>query len=209
MMAGFRLWFLLSLMMPAIPHGQHTAADPAVPPFGRDTVLVYRSSNEKEGPLIVRIATFLPDRYIEWEDTTTQGTIFMPAKIVSEGRGLANYQLFQAGVDTRGKDATTLWLSQRILRELRASRKVKFMIDGMPAAVTVLGFDQMTVEVNKSPLALPVIKTKDDRGAERWFLNVEENPLLVNLLVRDYQQKLASITTDRANTLRWIKDKKK
>jgi hypothetical protein len=207
--AGSHLFFFLTLMLTANPRALQTAADSGLPHFGRDTVLVYRSSNEKEGPLIVRIATFLPDRYIEWEDTTTQGTIFMPAKIVSEGRGLVNYQLFQAGVDTRGKDATTLWLSQRILRELRASKKVKFMVDGIPAAVTVLGFDQLTVEVNKSPVALPVIKTKDDRGAERWFLNEEENPLLVNLLVRDYQQKLASITTDRVNTLRWIKDKKK
>jgi hypothetical protein len=196
-------------MAPAIPRALPSAAESTVPAFGRDTVLVYKSSNEKEGPLIIRIATFLPDRYIEWEDATTQGTIFMPAKVVSEGRGLVNYQLFQAGVDTRGKDATTLWLSQRILRELRASQKVKFMIDGIPASVAVLGFDQMTVEVNRSPMALPVIKTKDDRGAERWFLNVEDNPLLLSLSVRDYQQKLASITTDRTHTLRWIKDKKK
>ncbi len=86
---------------------------------------------------------------------------------------------------------------------------MKFSIDGIPAMVTVLGFDKMPVEVNRSLRDLPVIKTKDDRGAERWFLDIEDNPLLVNLLVRDYQQKLASVTTDRTNTLRWIKDKKK
>ncbi len=199
---------LLSLMLPITSQAHQTAADPQIPSFGRDTVLVYRSSNEKEGPLIVRIATFVPDRYIEWEDTTTQGTIFMPAKTVTGARGLANFQLFQGGVDTRGKDATTLWLSQRIFQELKGSRKVKFMIDGVATWVTVLGGDHLEVEVNRSMLQLPVIKTKDEHGAERWFLDMAENPLLVNLLVRNYQQKLTSITTDRTHTLRWIKDRK-
>ncbi len=208
MTAAPRLFVFLSLLVPAASHAQSAAESP-LPPFGKDTVLVYKSSNEKEGPLIVRIATFLPDRYIEWEDTTTQGTIFMPGKIVSDARALVNYELFQAGVDTRGREATTLWLSERILRELKESKKIKFNIDGIPAAVTVLGFDKMTVEVNRSSRDLPVIKTKDDRGSERWFLDIEDNPLLVNLQVRDYQQKLTSVTTDRANTLRWIKDKKK
>ncbi len=208
-MATFPLFVLLSLITPAILPVPQAATDSPLPPFGKDTVLVYRSSNEKEGPLIVRIATFLPDRYIEWEDTTTQGTIFMPAKNVIDAHALENYSLFQAGVDTRGKDATTLWLSERILRELRGGKKIKFSIDGVPAMVTVLGFDKMTVEVNRASRELPVIKTKDDRGAERWFLDLEDNPLLVYLHVRDYQQKLTSVTTDRANTLRWIKDKKK
>ena len=63
--------------------------------------------------------------------------------------------------------------------------------------------------MNRSTRSLPVIKTKDERDTERWFLDMAENPLLVNLLVRNYQQKLASITTDRANTLRWIKDRKR
>jgi hypothetical protein len=209
MMTISRIWCFLSLILPMTSQAPQIGADSQIPSFGRDTVLVYKSSNEKEGILTVRIATFLPDRYIEWEDTTTQGTIFMPAKTVSGARALVNYQLFQAGVDTRGKDATTLWLSERIFKELKGSKKVKFMIDGLPAWVTVLGGDHLEIEVNRSLRSLPVIKTKDERGAERWFLDMEENPLLVNLLVRNYQQKLTSITTDRANTLRWIKDRKK
>ncbi len=204
-----RIWCFLSLILPMTSQAPQIGADSQMPSFGRDTVLVYKSSNEKEGPFTVRIATFLPDRYVEWEDTTTQGTIFMPAKTVSAARALVNYQLFQAGVDTRGKDATTLWLSARIFQELRGNKMVKFIIDGLPTSVTVLGGDHLEIEVNRSLRSLPVIKTKDERGAERWFLDTEDNPLLVNLLVRNYQQKLASITTDRANTLRWIKDRKK
>jgi hypothetical protein len=65
----------------------------------------------------------------------------------------------------------------------------------------------MEIEVNRSTRSLPVIKTRDDRGNERWFLDAEENPMLVNHVYQSYQQKLISITTDRANTLRWIKRK--
>jgi hypothetical protein len=204
-----RIWFLMALLVPLSPTAPQTNSDSSLPPFGRDTVLVYKSSNEKEGPFIVRIATFAPDRHIEWEDTTTQGTIFLPAKVVSAARALVNYQFFQAGVDSRSKDATTLWISQRVYREMKASPKVKFMIDGLSTTVTMLGNDHLTIEVNRTGRSLPVIKTKDERGAERWFLDDEGNPLLVNLLVRNYRQQLASITTDRANTLRWIKDRKK
>jgi hypothetical protein len=204
-----RIWRLIALLIPLSALAPQATTDSSLPPFGRDTVLVYRSSNEKEGPFIVRIATFAPDRHIEWEDATMQGTIFMPAKLVSAARALVNYQLFQGGVDTRGKDATTLWISQRIFQEMKGSSKIKFMIDGLPATVTMLGNDHLPIEVNRTEKSLPVIKTKDDRGAERWFLDNEENPLLVNLQVRNYRQQLASITTDRANTLRWIKDKKK
>jgi len=48
----------------------------------------------------------------------------------------------------------------------------------------------------------------DGRGGERWFLDQEENPLLVKHTVRHYTEVLSSITTNRANTLRWIKGKK-
>lgn len=197
---------ILALILPLGIQAPSTA--PLLPPFGRDTVLVYRSSNESEGAFVVRIARFSPDRYFEWEDTTTQGTILIPAKAVDEAHALVNYQLFQGGVDTRGKNATTLWLSRRVYRELKDNTKVKFDLDALPTQVTVLGTDQMTIEVNRAPRSVPVIKTKDEHGTERWFLDSEDNPLLVNLLVRKYQQKLTSITTDRSNTLRWIKDKK-
>jgi hypothetical protein len=37
---------------------------------------------------------------------------------------------------------------------------------------------------------------------------MEDNPLMVKHMVRKYTQALQSITTNRANTLRWIKGKK-
>jgi hypothetical protein len=198
------LSFLLALCCQAPP----TTTEPHIPAFGRDTVLVYRSTNEREGAFVVRIARFEPDRYFEWEDSTAQGTITIPAKIVADSRSLVNYQLFQAGVDTRGKTGTTLWLSRRMFREIKENRKVKFDVDGLSTLVEVLGPDVMPIEINRVSQSVPVIKTRDELGTERWFIDMEDNALLVNLQVRKYQQKLASITTDRANTLRWIKDKK-
>lgn len=210
MAAMFPIWRMLALFLPlgalmSAPQGK----DQGIPAFGRDTVLVYRSSNENESAFVVRIAEFNPDRFVEWEDATTQGTIFMPAKAVESAREYVNWRFFEAGVNTRGKNATTLWLSRRLFREVKGSLKLKMNIDSLPARVTVLGTDQMEIEVNRSSRSLPVIKTRDDRGMERWFLDMEDNPLLVNFLARNYQQKLTSITTDRANTLRWIKNKKK
>ena len=57
-------------------------------------------------------------------------------------------------------------------------------------------------------MELPVIRVSDDRGSERWFLDDADNPLLVKHLFRQYSQTLVSITTDRPNTLRWIKGRK-
>jgi len=62
--------------------------------------------------------------------------------------------------------------------------------------------------VNKKSMKLPVIKVSDDRGSERWFLDQEDNPLMLSHRVRKFNQTLTSITTDQANMLRWIKGKK-
>lgn len=179
----------------------------ALPAFGRHTVLVYKSSNESEAPMVVRIAEFSPSRLVEWEDATTQGTILMPERAVNEARAYVNWQLYVAGVDTRSKNATTLWLSRRIFRELKAKPKVKMDMDSIATWVNSLGVDYMTVEVNREQRSLPVVKTRDERGGERWFLDSEDNPLIVNAIYRNYRQKLVSITTDKSNTLRWIKKK--
>jgi len=204
-------WSAVALILPFagffLPGSQESG--PAVPPFGRNTVLVYESSLEEGSTFVVRIAEFSPDRWIEWEDSTTQGTILMPEKSILEGREFVNYRLYQGGVDSRSKNATTLWLSRRIFRELDVKPKVKVTIDSLSTWVTVLGRDQMDTEINRVNRRIPVIKTRDERGTERWFLDLEDNPLLVNFQFRNYRQKLVSITTDRQNTLRWIKAGKK
>ena len=186
-------------------------AEAPIPPFGRDTVLVWKVTNEGDGDpgtFVVRIAEFLPNRFIEWENAQTQGTIFMSHDAVTKSRVFVNARLFEAGVDTKGKDSTTLWLSQRIFRDLKAKGRVKLAIDSIDGWMTLEGSEQIEVEVNRVPTQVSVLKVKDDRGMARWFMDSEENPLMVKHSYRAYSQTLKSITTDRPNTLRWIKGKK-
>jgi hypothetical protein len=201
--------FLISTAMLAIAWKELFADEIQLPAFGRDTVLVWNIKNANySSDFVIRIAEFLPDRYLEWEEPPSQGTIFMPSRDVQEAQGFVNSQLFETGVDTRSKNATTLWLSQKIYRDFKNKKRIKINLDGVPGWMTFEGTDQFTVEVNKTKISLPVIKIKDDRGSERWFLDLEENPLMVRHLINQYDQSLVSITTNKSNTLRFIKGRK-
>lgn len=181
----------------------------SLPPFGRDTVLVYKAEMEQDvKSFVVRIAEFSPDRFIEWEDSVTQGTIFMTAAAVQDAKGFVNSRLFEAGVDTKGKQVTTLWLSRRIFLQLKEKKKAKVALDSIDTWMTLDSEDQVPVEVNRAIMNLPAIKTVDERQSVRWFLDSEDNPLLLKHVLRHYTQTLNSITTDRPNTLRWIKGRK-
>jgi hypothetical protein len=186
-----------------------TAGQSQLPEFGRDTVLVWNIQNEEyEASFVVRIAEFYPDRFVEWEDEITQGTIFMPNQDLLAAKGFVNASLFSSGRDAKEKNVTTLWLSRQIYRELKDNGKAKCRLDGVAGLLKYLGDDQIAVEVNKKSMKLPVIKVMDDRGSERWFLDQEDNPLMLSHRVRKFRQNLSSITTDQTNTLRWIKGKK-
>jgi hypothetical protein len=172
-------------------------------------VVVWTIHNPEEtSRFVVRIAEFLPTRFIEWENTTTQGTIRMSSTAVASARMFVNARLFEGGVDTRGKDATTLWLSEWAFRELKAKSRVKLSIDSVDGWMSLEGSETLIVDVNRTPTPLPVVRVKDDRGQERWFLDYADNPLLARHAFRAFSQTLTSITTDKPNTLRWIKGKK-
>jgi hypothetical protein len=211
-MTGAKIAFFASLISVAILGiaVKNTSADEnQLPAFGRDTVLVWKTQNLNYGSdFVIRIAEFLPDRFLEWEDDQTQGTLFMSSRDIREAQGYSSNDLFKSGIDTRTQNVTTMWLSQKIFQDLKAKKKIKINLDGVQGSLTFVGVDQVTLEVNKSKLTLPVIKVKDDRGSERWFLDQEDNPLMVRHLIRQYDQSLVSITTDRPNTLRFIKGNK-
>jgi hypothetical protein len=201
--------FVILILLRIAAASSEDSQAPSLPPFGRDTVLVWKVQIQDDiREFVVRIAEFSPDRFVEWEDATTQGTIFMPSQALTSAKIFVNASLFEGGVDTKGKDKTTLWLSQKIYRDLKEKRRLKLSLDGVDGWFTVEGNDQITVEVNRAPMNLPVMNVKDDRGSLRAFLDIESNPLLVRHTVRTFNQTLASITTDRPNTLRWIKGKK-
>jgi hypothetical protein len=205
--AGFALLISVFMIFPAPQHFR--SAEKVLPAFGRDTVLVWKIRNlEYSADFVVRVAEFSPDRFLEWEDEKSQGTLYMPSRDIENAKGFTSSQLFAAGVDMRGKNVTALWLSRRIFRDLKEKKKAKVVVDGVPGLTVLQGEDRLTVEVNRTPLVLPVIRVSDDRGAERWFLDQEENPLMLKHLLRNFSQTLVTISTDRPNTLRWIKGKK-
>jgi len=180
-----------------------------LPPFGLDTVLVWGIDNEgKAVTFVVRVAQFTPGRYFEWEDGTTQGTVYLPADAVDRAKNYVNSRLFEGGTDRTGKNMTTLWLSRKIFSDLKEKQTLKLVIDSVPGWMKIVGTDSLPVEVNRETQVLPVLKVMDSRGQERWFLDDAGNPLLVRHIFRSFDQKLRSITTDRKNTLRWIKGKK-
>lgn len=180
-----------------------------LPEFGRDTVLAWETqSGYSTGSFVVRIAGFHPNLLLEWEDGISQGTVFIPSRDLSEGRGYVNRKLFLQGMDTRSDNETTLWLSRKIFRTLKEKREAKCYIDRTPGKMKYEGEEELVVKINGKPRALPVIKIRDDRGAVRWFLDREDNPLLIRYELRKFSQALKSVTTDRRDTLRWLKGRK-
>ena len=205
-------YVVLMLLLLAFPVGRSARSQtaPQFPTFGRDTVLVWKAFNDSNelGTLVVRIAQFAPDRYFEWEDSSGQGTIFLASKALESSKIFLMRRLFQSGVDTKSKDSTTLWLSEKSFRDIKSKQKVKLAIDALEEWVTLDGSDQMVLEINQTQQTLPVIKISNKRGIELWFLDSAENPLQVKLIARNYMETLTSVTTNRSNTLRWIKGKK-
>ena len=180
-----------------------------LPDFGQDTVLVWEiPMQDGIRNFVVRLARFYPDLFLEWEDARSQGTVFIPNRDILEAQGYVNKKLFESGRDIRSADETTLWLSREIFRELKEKKKAKCIIDRVPGRMTYEGEDTITVKVNGSPMVLPVIKVRDDRGSEKWFLDQMENPLMAKYTLRQYSQVLVDITTNRKNSLRWIKGRK-
>ena len=204
----FRFVPMVLLLLVSSDSGD-SAEKSALPEFGRDTVLVWRMQfPEETAEFVVRIAEFRPNRFFEWENSTTQGTTYISSNAIERGRSFSNARLFEGGVDTKDKETTTLWLSQPVYRDLKSKGKAKVVLDSIGGVFTLEGTDRLSLDVNRASVELPVIKVKDGRNSELWFLDFDQNPLLVKHMVRHFTQTLISITTDKPNTLRWIKGKK-
>lgn len=205
---GFRI-LLAAVACALIPSNCGAENDVKLPRFGRDTVLVWDTqSGNSTASFVIRIASFHPNLLLEWEDGISQGTVSIPSRDLSEARGYVNKKLFLQGMDTRSDNETTLWLSRKIFLALKESGEVKCYIDRTPGKMKFEGEEELLVKINGALLALPAIRVKDDRGAVRWFLDREDNPLLIQYELRHFSQTLKSISTDRRDTLRWLKGRK-
>jgi len=203
-LASTLLWLTAVVLL--IVSGVVLLAESLIPEFGRDTVLIWKIEGpEYEKSFVARIAVFNPDRFLEWEDEKGQGTVFMAERDVLNAKGYERSNLFIGGMDRKSNNATTLWLSRRIFLELKEKKNISVNLNGIAAKFRYLGEDKIPVTVNRTVVELPVIRIADDRRGEWRFLDRADNPLFVRYETQNYSKTLASVTTDRANTLRWIK----
>ena len=101
---GYTLLILIALMVSNI--GASSDGN-NLPTFGRDTVLVWTILNgEMESNFVVRIASFSPDRFMEWESENSQGTVFMPSRDIQDAKSYESRDLFEGGVDKKSKKNT-------------------------------------------------------------------------------------------------------
>ena len=210
-MTGFFRAFLTVLSVIVLMAAIHARATEEfqLPDFGLGTVLVWKIEGpEYERRFVARLASFLPDRFLEWENESGQGTVFMPNRAVTDGRGYEISSLFAVGKDRKTRNETALWLSRRVFTELKEKKTVRWNLDGVASKLNFIAEESVNVEVNRNVTALPVIRAADDRNAEWSFLNLPDNPLMISYEVRNYRQSLTSITTGSPESLRWIKGRK-
>ena len=180
-----------------------------IPEFGLGTVLVWKIEGpEYERNFVARLASFKPDRFLEWENETGQGTVFMPERAIADAKGYEISSLFAGGRDKKTRNETALWLSRRVFTELKEKKTAKWNLNGVASKLSYIDEGSVQVEVNRNIAALPVIRAADDRNGEWSFLNLPDNPLMVRYQVRNYRQSLSSITTGAPDSLRWIKGRK-
>lgn len=174
--------------------------------FGAHTVLVYGSdSGEHESQLVVRLARYHPDVFMEWESKVNQGTLHLFQEAVGNGRNFTLSRLFDAGVDIESKDEMTVWISKWMYDELTNEGSVKIKSNRLPLTMRVEGKGVHTLAINRSPQEMPVLRLKDNRGGAWAFHEDRDNPVLMEYVLRHYRLYLKSVSTSR-NSLRWIRE---
>ncbi|MBI1745798.1 MAG: hypothetical protein HYR55_04325 [Acidobacteria bacterium] len=194
---GFRL-------APAAPTGAG-----ALFRFDRDTVIVWRAEMQEAGyDFVVRIAQFEPKRLFEWESSANQGVVLLDPSAIQSSRSFQTSKLFSAGSETKSKDETAIWLSKEAFRELADAGHVQVKLDSIANTWRIIRRETVPLQVNREEVQIPVIVVADSRGGEWAFYDHPDNPFFVRHTIRGFTQAIKSITTNRKNTLRWLKESK-
>ncbi len=175
-------------------------------PVPAKTVLIFYSTvANKETPIILRVARFKPDIFVEWESVSHQGTIHLYQEAVRDGRKFILESLFDAGVDAESPDAMTIWLSERMYKELKENGGAKIELNNLPLKLKVVGTGTFNLLVDKEERQIPVMTVEDERNNTWVFYDDPENPLMVEYKTSRYRKYLKSVTTSSWPGLRWIK----
>ena len=175
-------------------------------PVPAKTVMIYYSTvANKETPMILRVARFKPDIFVEWESVSHQGTIHLYKEAVQDGRKFILESLFDAGVDVDSPDTMTMWLSELMYKELKENGEAKIFLNNLPLKMKVDG--NRNVRPDCRQRAETDSRYDDGRRAEEHLgvLRRSENPLLVEYKTPRYRKYLKSMSTASWPGLKWIK----
>lgn len=186
------------------------AAEKAAPlRFDRDTVIVWKAETQGAAyDFVVRIAHYEPKRLFEWESSASQGVVSIDPAALLSSRSFQTSKLFNSGSESRSKDETAIWLSKEAYLELARQGRVKIKLDSIDGLMTLVRCEMVSINVNKEPMEIPALLVKDSRGGEWLFYDDPENPFFIKHSIRNFTQTVKSITTNRKNTLRWLKENK-
>jgi riboflavin synthase len=176
-------------------------------PLDAKTILIYTSEvAERENSMVLRVARFQPDRFVEWESLAGQGTVHLFKKAVKEGNRFFLDRLFETGVDVASRDGMTVWLSEKTYQDLIRDGTVRIQFNNTPMRLTLEGEETFVVSVDKRPREVPAIRLHDDRKGVWLFCKDPQNPILLEFTNRHYRQYLKSISTTSWPGLRWIRE---
>ncbi|RPI27494.1 MAG: riboflavin synthase [Acidobacteria bacterium] len=175
-------------------------------PVPAKTVLIYHSTVANKGsPMVLRVARFKPDIFVEWESVSHQGTVHLYQDAVAEGRKFIFDSLFDAGVDAESPDAMTVWLSDFMYKELKEKGQAKIAFNNLPLKLKVVGTGTYGLAVDKVEKQIPVITVEDERKNTWAIYDDPGNPLIVEYKTPRYRRYLKSINTSSWPGLKWIK----
>jgi riboflavin synthase len=176
--------------------------------LGPNSILVYsnQSRQQKETQFVFRLARYRPDIFLEWESTADQGTIHLHQKAVSKAGRFTVSSLFEVGVDVESSAMMTLWLSEKIYRDLNEKGEARIELNRSPIQLTLKGEGTYRLTLNKEVEEIPVIHAEDNRKGSWTFHKSEENPLLVEYITPYFHQHLKTVSTSPSNKLRWINE---
>ena len=175
--------------------------------LGSKSILIYRSQTPStQTELIIRLARYQPDIFLEWESDAQQGTLHLHRKAVQRATKFTLNQLFEVGVDMESEDVMTVWLPRKTYRNLLENGTTKVKLNHLTVKFRLSGRGNREVTIDGESREIPVIHVVDNKRGEWTFHQDEDNPVLVEYSSPYYRQFLRIISTASTVGFRWIKN---
>ncbi|MFQ5738435.1 MAG: riboflavin synthase [Acidobacteriota bacterium] len=174
--------------------------------IGSNTILIYENtSGGKASQFVIRLARYRPDIVFEWESATDQGTVHLFKGAVQNSVKFTLTGLFEVGVDSESPRQTTVWLSNRIYRDLIHNKRTRIALNNSPLKMEVTGEEGYSLLVDKEPVDVTVVRVQDTRRGNWAFLKNPESPLVIEYKSPYFHHRLKAVSNAPVSRLRWIR----